>query len=121
MQRRNTGALGEKYARDFLKKKGYKVIESNYRCKRGEIDIIAKQKKSLVFVEVRTKMSLEFGTPEESINRLKQNHMRNAALNYLQDQKSAPESWRIDVVAVELNEKGKPSRIELIENAVGDG
>ena len=120
MQRRNTGMLGEKYARDFLKKKGYKVIETNYRCGRGEIDIVARQKDSLVFVEVRTKISLEFGTPEESINRAKQNRMRATALHYLQDHTKLPELWRIDVVAIELNEKGKPSRIEIIENAVGD-
>jgi putative endonuclease len=53
--RKETGNLGEKLARDFLKKKGYKIVETNYRCADGEMDIIAKQKDCLVFVEVRTK------------------------------------------------------------------
>ena len=121
MQRRNTGMLGEKYARDFLKKRGYRVIETNYRCPQGEIDIVARYKDTLVFVEVRTKTSLEFGTPEESITRTKQNRMRSAAFHYLQAHSDLPELWRIDFVAIELDKKGKPSRIELIENAVGGG
>lgn len=119
MQRRNTGILGEKFARDFLKKRGYRIIETNYRCPQGEIDIVARHKDSLVFIEVRTKTSLEFGTPEESITRPKQNRMRKTAFRYLQDHTDQPKQWRIDFVAVELTQKGKPSRIELFENAVG--
>ena len=120
MQRRNTGILGEKFARDFLKKRGYRILETNYRCPRGEIDIVARHKDSLVFVEVRTKTSLEFGTPEESVTRTKRNRMRAAAFHFLQAHTELPQLWRIDFVAIELNQKGKPSRIELIENAVGE-
>ena len=137
MKRRETGNLGEKLARDFLKKRKYRILETNYRCRRGEIDIIARHKDSLVFIEVRTKISLEFGSPEESITSTKMAHLRAAARYYLkahsansfgsaQDKSGQaphglPEEWRIDVVAVELTEDGKPSRIELIENAVGEG
>ena len=71
MKRRDTGILGEKLAQDFLKKRGYRIIDTNYRCAEGEIDIIAKHRDYLVFVEVRTKKSLEFGSPEESITRTK--------------------------------------------------
>ncbi len=120
MKRRDTGALGEKLARDFLKKRGYHILETNYRCPRGEADIVARHKDALVFVEVRTKTSREFGTPEESITPAKQERMRVVALHYRQTHDNLPQSWRIDVVAIELNQKGKPSRIELIENAVGD-
>ena len=120
MQRRNTGILGEKYARDFLKKRGYRILETNYRCPQGEIDIVARHKDSLVFIEVRTKTSLEFGTPEESITRTKRDRIRSAAFQYQQAHTDLPQQWRIDVVAVELNEKGKLSRIEVIENAVGE-
>jgi len=120
MERRNTGILGEKFARDFLKKRGYRILETNYRSHHGEIDIVARQKNCLVFIEVRTKTSLEFGTPEESITRTKRNRMRTAAFNYLQEHAELPQAWRIDFVAIELNQKGKPSRIELIENAVGE-
>ena len=65
MKRRDTGIRGEKLAKDFLKKRGYRILETNYRCPEGEIDIVAKHQDSLVFIEVRTKTSLEFGSPEE--------------------------------------------------------
>lgn len=121
MKRRDTGILGEKLARDFLKKQGYRILETNYRCPIGEIDIVAKHKDSLVFIEVRTKTSLEFGSPEESITPAKKERMRDTALHYQQTHDNLPLSWRIDVVAVELNRNGELSRIELIENAVDGG
>jgi putative endonuclease len=116
--RKETGALGEKLARDFLKKRGYRILETNYRCRRGEIDIVARHRDCLVFSEVRTKRNLAFGTPEESISSAKKSRMRAAAYYYLQTHRDLPESWRIDVVAVELGADGKPDRIEVIENAV---
>ena len=121
MKRRDTGILGEKLARDFLKKKGYRILETNYRCPEGEIDIVAKQKDCLVFIEVRTKTSLAFGSPEESITAAKMNKLRATAAHFQQTHDNLPPSWRIDMVAVELNKQNKPSRIELIENAVGEG
>ncbi len=120
MKRRDTGILGEKLARDFLKKRGYCIIETNYRCPEGEVDIVARDKDSLVFVEVRTKTSLAFGSPEESITPAKKERMIVVASRYRETHDNLPQSWRIDVVAVELNRKEKPSRIELIENAVGE-
>ncbi len=120
MKRRDTGILGEKLARDFLKKQGYRILETNYRCPEGEIDIVARYKDFLAFVEVRTKTSLAFGSPEESITPAKKERMRAAALRYQQTHNNLPSLWRIDVVAVELTQKGGVSRIELIENAVGD-
>ncbi len=121
MKRRDTGILGEKLAKDFLKKRGYRILETNYRCPKGEIDIIARHKDSLVFIEVRTKTSLEFGSPEESITPAKKERMRATAYHYRQTHNNLSPLWRIDVVAVELNQKGEQSRIELIENAVDDG
>ncbi len=120
MKRRDTGILGEKLARDFLERRGYRIVETNYRCPEGEIDIVAKHKDYLVFVEVRTKKSLEFGSPEESITPAKKERMKAAAYHYQQTHDNLPSLWRIDVVAVELDQKGKLSRIELIENAVSD-
>jgi len=120
MKRRNTGILGEKLAKDFLKKRGYHILETNYRCPEGEIDIVARYKDFLVFIEVRTKKSLEFGSPEESITPAKKQRMKATASHYRQTHNNLPLSWRIDVVVVELNQKGQPSRIELIENAVSE-
>jgi len=108
--------LGEKLAQDFLRKNSYRIIETNYRCPVGEIDIISSQKGCLVFVEVRTKRGMSFGTAEESISVTKQNHMKASAFYYLQRLKKAPDQWRIDVLAVSL-ENEKPT-FNLIENAV---
>ena len=120
MKRRDVGILGEKLARDFLEKRGYHIRENNYRCPEGEVDIVAKHEDSLVFIEVRTKKSLEFGSPEESITLTKKERLRAIASHYQQTHNNLPASWRIDVVAVEIDQKGKPLRIELIENAVGE-
>ncbi len=120
MKRRDTGIQGEKLAKDFLKKRGYRILETNYRCPEGEIDIIAKHKDSLVFIEVRTKTSLEFGSPEESITLTKKERLRATASRYRQTHNDLPLLWRLDVVAAELNQQGKLLRIELIENAVSD-
>ena len=120
MKRRDTGILGEKLDKDFLKKRGYHIWETNYRCPEGEIDIVARHKDFLVFIEVRTKKSLEFGSPEESITPAKKEKVRAAAYHYQQTHNQLPPLWRIDVVAVELNQRGELSRIELIENAIGE-
>jgi len=120
MKRRETGILGERLAQDFLKKQGYRILETNYRCPQGEIDIVARHKDYLVFIEVRTKKSLDYGSPEESITPAKKERMRAAAFHYRQTHNDVPALWRIDAVVIELNQKGALSRIELIENAVGE-
>ncbi len=120
MKRRDVGILGEKLAKDFLKKRGYRITETNYRCPEGEIDIVAKHRDYLVFIEVRTKTSLEFGSPEESITPAKMEKLRAVTAHYQQTHSNLPQLWRIDVVAIELTQKGKLSRIDLIEHAVND-
>jgi putative endonuclease len=118
MDRQEVGKLGEKAAQKFLKKRGYRIRETGFRCRHGEIDIIAQQKDCLVFIEVRTKRNLEFGTPEESITRAKKERLIASALTYTATDQDIPSLWRIDVVAVEIDDKGKVKRIELIENAI---
>jgi len=118
MNRQEVGKLGEKVAQKFLKKRGYRIREIGFRCPRGEIDIIAQQKDYLVFVEVRTKSSLDFGTPEESITQAKKKKLIASALTYTNTHQNLPSLWRIDIVAIELDDKGKIKRIELIENAI---
>ena len=120
MERINTGKKGEKLACDFLKKRGFRILETNYRCPEGEIDIITKYKDCLVFTEVRTKTSQQFGSPEESITYAKKRRMIAQARHYIQKHGNQLPLWRIDFIAVELDKKGKPLRIELIENAVGE-
>jgi len=118
MDRQEVGKLGERAAQKFLKKRGYRIRETGFRCRHGEIDIIAQRKDCLVFVEVRTKSNLEFGTPEESITQAKKENLIASALTYTISHQNIPSLWRIDVVAVELDARGKTKRIELIENAI---
>ncbi|OGO43111.1 MAG: hypothetical protein A2137_07835 [Chloroflexi bacterium RBG_16_58_8] len=118
MTRRETGTLGEQLARDFVAKNGYQVLDTNYRCRDGEVDIIAKQDDTLVFIEVRTKKSRQFGTPEESITPTKMERLRTVAAHYGIEHDNLPLNWRIDVVAIQMDTRGRVERIELIENAV---
>ena len=118
MDRQEVGKLGEEAARKFLKKRGYRIRETGFRCRRGEIDIVAQKKDYLVFVEVRTKSNLDFGTPEESITQSKKERLIASALTYTTTHENLPPLWCIDVVAIELDEKGKTRRIDLIENAI---
>jgi len=118
MNRREVGKLGEKAAQKFLKKRGYRIRETGFRCRHGEIDIIAQHKSCLVFIEVRTKSSLEFGSPEESLTEAKKKKLIACALTYITSRQKLPSEWRIDVVAVELDDRGKTKRIEVIENAI---
>ena len=117
-KRKEVGASGEKLAADYLKKHGYKIIQRNFRCREGEIDIIAQKGECLVFVEVRTKKNTAFGTPEESVTLSKREKLISLANAYLQAYDKPPLSWRIDVVAVELGPDNRVSRLEHIENAV---
>ncbi|MFC1927522.1 YraN family protein [Chloroflexota bacterium] len=121
MDRQEVGKLGEKAAQRFLRKRGYRIRETGFRCRRGEIDIIAQKKDCLIFVEVRTKSNLDFGTPEESITQAKKERLIGSALTYATTHQNIPSLWRIDVVAIELDERGKAKRIELIENAIEQG
>ena len=117
-KRKDVGAIGEKLAADLLKKRGYKIIQRNFRCREGEIDIIAQKGECLVFVEVRTKKNTAFGTPEESVTLSKREKLIALANTYLQACDNPPSSWRIDVVAVELGPNNRVSRLNHIENAV---
>ena len=118
IKRKEIGAIGEKLAADYLKKRGYKIIQRNFRCREGEIDIIAQKGEYLVFVEVRTKRNNAFGTPEESVNLSKREKLISLANAYLQAYDKLPDFWRIDVVAVELGPNNRVLRLEHIENAI---
>ena len=120
MKKNETGMLGERIACNFLNRNGYKIIETNYRCRDGEIDIIAQQQDTLVFFEVRTKKSFLFGSPEESVTRRKMEKLKAVAEHYGQNHCNMPPEWRIDLIAIQMNNSGKVSRIEIIENAIED-
>jgi len=120
MSRQEIGRLGETLAADYLKKQDYYIVETNYNCTTGEIDIIAQQDDCLVFIEVRTKTGSEFGSPEESITDTKKKRMIDSAYTYLGEKDKLQSNWRIDFIAVELDHNYKPSRIEQYKDAVSE-
>ncbi|MFN8373968.1 MAG: YraN family protein [Anaerolineae bacterium] len=112
----STGQKGEALAAAFLLTRGYVVVETNWRCTRGEIDIIARDGETLVFVEVRTRHSHNTAEAFESVNTRKQSRLQAAVYAYLDEHPSESDMWRIDVIAVALPREGKPL-IEQVEDA----
>ena len=109
------GRKGEDLAVARLKAMQYKILERNYRCPLGEMDIIARDKDTLVFVEVKTRATRDFGAPAAAVNERKQRQLSKVALTYLNQKKLTRVAARFDVVAVEIL---PPSpRIEVIRNA----
>ena len=115
MERRDLGRQGEELALRFLKQKGYRLVQTNYSCKLGEVDIIAKEKDVIVFVEVKTRTSTLFGPPQLAVTRAKQNQLSKVALNFLKEKRIEDAKARFDVVAILLGPEGE--KIELIQNA----
>lgn len=95
------GELGEKLAKKFLEERDYKIICQNFQSRQGEIDIIAKDKEeTIVFVEVKTRTSLEFGNPSEAVNSEKINHILKTAKYFLHINKISNSNIRFDVIEV---------------------
>ena len=114
-QRQAFGKAGEELAVRYLKKKGYKVLEQNYTCPVGEIDIIARDKKTIVFVEVKTRRSMSYGSARLAITPRKQRKISMTALYYLKSNHQMNRGARFDVVTVQST--GATQEIDLIQNA----
>jgi putative endonuclease len=109
------GRKSEALAARHLKKNGYRILEQNYRTPAGEIDIIAQEGHSLVFVEVKARRTAAYGSPKRSVTPLKQKKISMAALHYLKTRKEAPLRARFDVVAITAT--GQTEQIEIVKNA----
>jgi putative endonuclease len=96
------GSQGEKAAGDYLKSKGYKIVERNYRCKLGEIDLIAEKDNIVVFVEVKTRSNDKFGKGFEAVVSKKINKIRRVAMLYM-IQKDLQKEIRFDVISIDKN------------------
>jgi putative endonuclease len=110
-----TGREGENLAAAYLERAGYEIIERNYRCPFGEVDIVAREGGSLVFIEVKSRRSESFGEPELAVGRDKQRKIARVSLDYLQRRNALSCSARFDVVTVKMLAGGV--RIELIKDA----
>ena len=115
MGRRETGNYGEALVAEYLRKRRYTLIASQYRCRMGEIDLIARKGKVLCFVEVKTRSNLSVGLPREYVTHAKRERIRTAAALYLSE-KGLDCPVRFDVAEVYL-EEGKAPRIEYLESA----
>jgi len=111
----NLGKHGENLAADFLEKKGFQIIVRNYRQKTGEVDIIAKDREILVFIEVKTRSSLLFGQPFEAVTAPKQKQLNHIALDYMTRNKIKNQAARFDVISI-LIEKNKQPEIKHLQN-----
>ena len=114
-EKKEIGQRGEEMAVSFLKGLNYQILERNYRCKLGEVDIIARDNDTLVFIEVRTRSSLDFGLPQESINRRKRHQISKVALEFMLRKKMKNIPARFVVFAITL-EPGK-EKVDHIKDA----
>ena len=109
------GRFGEDLAKKRLRDLGYKILETNYKCPLGEIDLIAREGEVLVFVEIKTRKNRSFGEVKEAVNRRKQGQLSKVALAYLKSKNLWGSKARFDVVAIRLLDGRK--EIEIIKDA----
>ena len=115
MNNHEIGKKGELLAQEHLKEMGYKIIDVNYRCQLGEIDIIAYKDSYIVFIEVKTRNSNNYGLPYESVSIIKQEKIRKVALYYLKANNMFQKDCRFDVVSIE--KRGTDYTCEIIQDA----
>ena len=115
--RRGLGRRGEELAARQLAAKGYQIVEQNWRCEAGELDLVAREGECLVLIEVRARRGRSMGSPEESITMAKQARLIALGEAYVQEHDWAGH-WRIDVVAIEMDRRGRLLRVDHYENAV---
>jgi len=117
MNNREEGMEGEKMAFGYLQNIGYEILESNFRTRYGEIDLIGFDKKAnaIVFVEVKTRKSRSFGLPEEAVDERKIKKMIRTANIWLDKKNKLDSLWRIDIISIELDSKNQP-KIKHLQN-----
>ena len=121
MDRRKLGDWGEEKALRYLIDQGYQLLTRNWRTREGEIDLVMNLDSTIVFIEVKTRKTDRFGSPEEGITRSKQERLRKTCRAYLQENDYENRDWRIDVVAIEATSIGEITRLDHYENAVENG
>ncbi len=109
------GRRGEELAAQELQRRGYEIVERNWRCPIGEVDIVARRGQVWAFVEVRTRRGEAFGTPEESITPKKQTRMQAVAERYMAERSLWEADGQLLVVAVEMDPAGRLQRVEVLE------
>lgn len=114
-QHNDTGKIGEEIAVGYLRNKGYRILETNWRVEKWEVDIIVENAEERIFVEVKTRFGEDYGNPADAVTRKKQRYMINAA-NLYASEFNYEGKMRFDVICIYL-QKGKKAEIEHIEDA----
>lgn len=114
---KSIGFHGENMAEKYLKEMGYIILEKNFKCKLGEIDIIAKDNNYICFIEVKTRYGSLYGSPGESVTRQKQYKIYRTAQGYILKKKLYKFNFRFDVIEIILNNKDDNYSIKLIKDA----
>ena len=114
-ERLKLGQLGEQLALKTLKRLGYKDVVRNYRCQLGEVDLVAKDGDTLVFVEIKTRRGRSVGIAKEAVDSRKQRQLSRVALSFMKAYDCADAKARFDVVAINLD--GERPQVEVIRNA----
>lgn len=118
MDNTKIGSKGEEIACKYLQKQGYKILERNYRIRGGEIDIVARENNTLVFVEVKTRYSHDFGLPKESMTPWKTKALLKTTRFYVQKIRWGDKEYRLDFVSVDFADSRENPKIELIRNII---
>ena len=116
--RQGLGRTGERLAAEALISNGYSILERNFRCRLGEIDLVAEEEQDLVFVEVKARRGIASGLPEDALTIRKRRKLIEVASYYLDLHACSDRSWRIDVVAVQFSSSGKLEEIRMYKHAV---
>lgn len=111
------GSYGEKIARSYLRGKNFRIVAKNYRCRLGEIDIVAQKKDILVFVEVKTRLSKNFGEPFESVTKAKQKKLKRLGEYFLMRNRLWNQTVRFDIISIVMDHNGLVNEFVHIENA----
>lgn len=117
--RKELGQKGERAAQEFLRRRGYRIVDTNWKCSYGEVDIVAVDKDTLVFVEVKTRKSLSAGAGEESVTQAKQKRYLNCARVFMSRHDEKFEDVRFDVISITVLDEAS-ARLKHIYNAFGE-
>ncbi len=115
--RQALGRQGETAAREYLTRRGVRILVENFTCAAGEVDLIGREKGVLVFIEVKARSSNAFGPPHLAVHRRKQQQIVRAAQWYLAEQRIPDAPSRFDVLAVTFRKDGSPPRIDWVKDA----
>jgi len=113
---RGTGTIGENIAASWLEDQGYTVLDRNYAFERAEVDIVAYNKKEIIFIEVKMRSNLDYGQPEDAVDEEKKKSIYKAAEAWMYERKMEGSPVRFDIISI-LKEKGKKAKIKHYENA----